>query len=44
VGDQYSGQVASFAASGGEVASEAVCTGGEFFDWAAGVTCAGEAP
>jgi hypothetical protein len=44
VTDQYSGAVSTFAASGGTVATSAICTGGEFFDWAADVACAEEAP
>ena len=43
VADQYSGQVARVAASGGTPAAATVCTGGQFFDWASALAC-GAAP
>jgi len=44
VADQYSGQVARVAASGGTPEAVAVCTGGAGFDWASAVACGAVAP
>ena len=44
VGDQYSGQVVRVAAAGGDPLVASVCTGGQYFDWAADVLCTGATP